>query len=156
MVGRISFDEMVREAAGNAAVRITIQNELVAPMSTRAGELQRAKRRKNRPSGTWIDLLAEGIPEPFVGEAILNYCQAHADTRAFVLFALDQPLIDKLLRYLKTVKDLKLVYAAQMELSRVGCENLIELCYGEKPFFERSSRSKMARERFVFSSSAVV
>lgn len=107
-------------------------------------------------SATWLQMLDDGIPDYRVGESVLSHCLSSPSTRALVFFSLDDALIARLLEALAAVPNFQVVFAANLQLTPIGCENLISLCYGEKPFFNERARTKMARERFVFSKNAFI
>ena len=107
-------------------------------------------------TGTWFELLSYGIPQPLVGYQVLQYCRHNASVRAFVFFSLSDEVVRALVGFLSRQRDIGIVYAANLELTEVGCLNLVELCYGDKPFFNEQVKRKMTRERFASSQSAFV
>lgn len=107
-------------------------------------------------SADWLELMRLGFPAHYVGASVLDFCSKNATTRALVLFSLASDAVDQVIRSLLQVDGLEVVYAANLELSDIGKSNLIELCYGDKPFFTDSVRTKMTRERFVFGANAMV
>jgi hypothetical protein len=106
--------------------------------------------------GNWFELLCYGIPQHLVGYQVLEYCRHTASVRAFVFFSLPDDVVSTLVGFLSKQRDISIVYAANLELTEVGCLNLIELCYGDKPFFNEQVKKKMSRERFASSQSAFV
>lgn len=96
--------------------------------------------------GNWFELLSYGIPQHLVGNQVLEYCGRTASVRAFVFFSLSDKVVSTLVGFLSKQRDIGIVYAANLELTKVGCLNLIELCYGDKPFFNEQVKSKMSRE----------
>lgn len=106
----------------------------------------------DHPNVNWLELLAMGVPGYQVGAKVLDYCMQESSTRAFVFFSLDESQVKKLVDFMANVNGLNIVYAANLELSQVGVLNLIELCYGHKPWFTNRVRRKMSRERSVYSS----
>ena len=49
-----------------------------------------------------------------------------------------------------------MIFAGNFNFSKVGTLNLIELCYGDKPFFSERIRETMTRERFGLASDAFI
>lgn len=105
---------------------------------------------------SWIEMLESGMSYHHIGATVLSYCILNKNSRAFVFFSLDDELIAERLKTLAETPNLCVIYALNLELSKVGALNLIELCYGDKPFFTERFRRRMARERFVFSNKAFV
>lgn len=105
---------------------------------------------------SWIEMLEFGRSYYHIGAAVLDYCILNKDSRAFVFFSLENELIEKCIETLAKTPNLCVIYAVNLKLSKKGALNLIELCYGNKAFFTESFRSRMARERFVFSTKAFV
>jgi hypothetical protein len=119
------------------------------------GEFEKVE--DSRPNiGNWFELLSYGIPQHLVGYQVLEYCRHTASVRAFVFFSLSDEVVSNLVGFLSKKRDIGIVYAANLELTEVGCLNLIELCYGDKPFFNEQVKRKMSRERFASSQSAFV
>jgi hypothetical protein len=105
---------------------------------------------------TWIELLRQDVPMHLVGAEVLDYCLGNYSSRAFVFFSLDESKLSSILSMLASEPDLRVFFAAQLELSELGAQNLIELCYGSKAFFDDRARTRMTRERFVFSNHATI
>lgn len=105
---------------------------------------------------SWIEMLEFGRSHYHIGAAVLDYCLLNEDSRAFVFFSLENELIGKCIETLAETPNICVIYAVSLELSKEGALNLIELCYGNKAFFTERFRSRMARERFVFSTKAFV
>jgi hypothetical protein len=106
--------------------------------------------------GNWFELLSQGIPNHLVGAQVLQYCRSNESVRAFVFFSLSEEVVRSLVETLSEQKEIVIVYAANLELTEFGCLNLIELCYGDKPFFNEHVKKKMSRERFASSLNAFV
>ena len=107
-------------------------------------------------NSSWIEMLELGRSDYHIGAAVLDYSIFNKNSRAFVFFSMENELIEELIKVLAEIPDLRLIYAVNLELSRVGALNLIELCYGDKAFFTERVRKRMTRERFVFSTKAFV
>lgn len=105
---------------------------------------------------SWIEMHEVGRSYHHIGSAVLDYCVRNENSRAFVFFSMEDELIEERIAILAETPNLCLIYAVNLELSKVGTLNLIELCYGDKPFFTERFRRRMARERFVFSTKAFV
>ena len=107
-------------------------------------------------SSKWFELEQEGLSKFSVGARVLDYCSKTKQTRAFVFFSLDDEKVMALLKHLVKLGNIGIVYASKLELSEAGTRNLIELCYGEKPFFTEQIKRRMTRERFPSARSAFV
>lgn len=145
----MNLEDSTFEVIRTKAAQLPIRDS--ADPSTRARIFTRAE-----PSADWLEMVRLGFPAQHIGESVLDFCSKNATTRALVLFSLGTEAVDQVLRSLVQVDGLEVVYAANLQLSDVGKSNLIELCYGDKPFFTDSVRTKMTRERFVFGSNAMV
>ena len=106
--------------------------------------------------GKWFELEQQGLSKFSVGARVLDYCSNTEQTRAFVFFSLDDEKVIALLKNLASLGSIGIVYASKLELSEIGSRNLIELCYGEKPFFTEQIKRRMSRERFPIARSAFV
>lgn len=104
----------------------------------------------------WLEMKRQGISDYQIGKRVYAYCEANPKTRAFVFFSLQETLVFSIVSHLSSVSGLKVVFAINLELSPVGTENVIELCYGDKPFFDDNAKRKMARERFTLPRTAFV
>jgi hypothetical protein len=125
------------------------------PPHTLEGKFEKVEDSRQN-TGNWLELLSYGIPQHFVGYQVLEYCRHTASVRAFVFFSLSDEVVSTLVGFLSKQRKIRIVYAANLELTEVGCLNLIELCYGDKPFFNEKVKRKMSRERFASSQSAFV
>lgn len=105
---------------------------------------------------TWVDLIKLEKSSYSIGSAVLDYCILNVESRAFVFFSIDNELIRECIKVLSLIPNLHVIFAANLDLSKIGSSNLIELCYGDKPFFTERVRERMTRERFVFSTGAFV
>lgn len=111
---------------------------------------------KGATVASWLEMVRMGYPAHYIGASVLDFCSNNSKTRALVLFSLKIEVVNHVLAELTKVNELKVVYSANLELSDLGKSNLVELCYGDKPFFSDSVRAKMTRERFVFGDNALV
>ena len=107
-------------------------------------------------NSSWIEMLELGRSDYHIGAAVLDYSIFNKNSRAFVFFSMENELVEELIKVLVEIPNLLLIYAVNLELSKVGALNLIELCYGDKVFFTERVRKRMTRERFVFSTKAFV
>jgi len=104
----------------------------------------------------WLEMMAAGISPYLCGKAVLDYCLSQDNIRAFVFFSMEDDLILSLISIIASEQNLQLVYASNLNLSRIGALNLIEHCYGDKAFFTEQIREKMTRERFARSTKAFI
>lgn len=105
-------------------------------------------------SSSWIEMLKSEKSSYHIGAAVLDYCMSNFNSRAFVFFSMEDATIRDRLAILAETPNVSIIYAVSLQLSEVGALNLIELCYGNKPFFTDRLRKRMTRERFVFSTKA--
>lgn len=146
----LEFNNQVTSLIGERLSKISIPLNLVSSEPSHKGQ------DRHHDASPWLALLESGIPAPYVGSGILSFSEANPDTRAFVLFSLKDELILKILRHIVAVPGIRILYATRLELSRIGAVNLIELCYGHKPWMTDKIRERMARERVVSSNGAFI
>lgn len=128
------------------ASKVVRRNQPAPPMSSP----------KTPSYGKWFELEQQGLSKFLVGARVLDYCSSTEQTRAFVFFSLDDEKVIALLKNLASRDSIGIVYASKLELSEIGSRNLIELCYGEQPFFTEQIKRRMTRERFPIPRSAFV
>jgi hypothetical protein len=141
------------------AVSLSAGKDFYETMSTKAIKLKTQGKPATRlqpQEGSWVELLARGIPQEVVGLSALKFAQADPNARALVFFGFDGESLSRLLSQLMKVSGLRIVFAKELTLSPVGGLNLIELCYGHKPWISEPITKRMAQERLVLSSSALV
>jgi hypothetical protein len=100
---------------------------------------------------SWIEMVKCGKSSYQIGAAVLDYCISNKNSRAFVFFSMEDASVRDRIAVLAENSNLSIIYAVNLQLTEVGALNLIELCYGNKPFFTERLRKRMTRERFVFS-----
>jgi hypothetical protein len=97
---------------------------------------------------SWLDLFDLDISYQRVGASILDTVVTDQSVRAFVFFSLNHEKLALLVNHLAAEPGLEVIFAGNYNFSKVGTLNLIELCYGDKPFFTERLRETMTRERF--------
>ena len=112
--------------------------------------------RKEAGADCWLDLLDSEISFQQVGASILDIVVKDHSVRAFVFFALNNEKLTSLVEHLAAEPGLEVIFAGNFNFSKVGTLNLIELCYGDKPFFSERIRETMTRERFGLASDAFI
>lgn len=128
-------------------------------LGTRAITLQPEKTSYDGPeprAGCWLELLASGVPHEVVGKRVSKYVETDPQARALVFFGFDQETLQGLLRQVAQVTSIEVIFAKNLSLTPVGAVNLMELCYGHKPWITKPIKQRMARERLVLSSNALV
>lgn len=95
----------------------------------------------------WREMIAAGLSLYCVSEAVFQYCASDSSTRAFVFFSLTSSITRRVIRDLLANDGLKIVYATDLELTQVGAQNLIELCYGHNTWMNQGVLKLMTRER---------
>lgn len=96
---------------------------------------------------TWKEMIAAGLSHYRVGESVFQYCASDSLTRALVSFSLSPRITGRVIRNLLANDVVKIVYATDLELTRVGAQNLIELCYGHNTWMNQEVVKRMTRER---------
>ena len=96
---------------------------------------------------TWKEMIAAGLSQYRVGESVFQYCVSDSLTRALVSFSLSPSITGRVIRNLLANDGVKIVYATDLELTRVGAQNLIELCYGHNAWMNEEVLKRMTRER---------
>jgi hypothetical protein len=148
---RTNVSNNVHSLVGNKAVKLAVKKS----SGRLASEIEKAASANLNVSesieAAWFDLLEQGVSRYRVGSSVLDFCASNESARAFVFFSLKDSQILGLIEYLLEKSGLEIVYASNLELSKIGALNLIELCYGDKPFFNERIRETMSRERFAYS-----
>jgi hypothetical protein len=146
----------VQNLVGHKAMKLTVMRRRLGPSFDEDYLLSEVSDKSESLSSPWFELLTQGVSRYQVGAEVLNFCLSNETSRAFVFFSLKDRRVLDLVGYLLEQPHVQIVYATNLELTKIGALNLIELCYGEKPFFTELIRQKMARERFGYSSNAFV
>jgi hypothetical protein len=146
----------VQNLVGHRATKLSVRGRHLSACLDKDYSRSAVSGQSESPGSPWFELLEEGVSRYRVGAEVLDFCLSNLSTRAFVFFSLKDRRVLDLVSFLLEQPDVQIVYATNLELTRIGSLNLIELCYGDKPFFTEQIRQKMARERFGYSSNAFV
>lgn len=153
---RTNVSDKIQNLVGNKAVRLTVKKS----SGRLASDMEKSSfanfNQSESIEAAWFDLLEQGVSRYQLGSGVLDFCTSNESSRAFVFFSLKDTQILGLVEYLLEKTGLEIVYTTNLELSNIGALNLIELCYGDKPFFNERIRETMSRERFAYSLRAFV
>lgn len=146
----------VQNLVGNKATRLTVKKSSGRLRAHEDKSPHMNLGQSGSIEGAWFKLLEQGVSRYRVGSSVLDFCTSNESSRAFVFFSLKDSQVLGLVRCLLDRTDLEIVYATNLELTNIGALNLIELCYGDKPFFNEQIKEVMTRERFAYSLTAFV
>lgn len=146
------ISDIVRQKLVSKATRLSIVKRAEITKHNQV-ELSGTKHVLN---GSWLELLDLGVPKYQVGKLVLDHVRNNPSARAFVFFSLGDEQVLQLTQFLTHVRGLEVIYATNVEFTEVGGLNVVELCYGHKPWFNERVGKKMARERMPYSMRASI